>query len=334
MKVKQERKEKSVKNKSENLGAVNKKCVRHKKAENLDKTANKPTTMQTCKIFDENAQNPCNLGTTQTNSEYAVCLKNIALNYHSIKGETLAIKNISLSVKKGEFICLVGPSGCGKTTLLSIIAGILKISQGEVVLEGGENKNKNKNSYHENVGYMFQKDNLLEWRTIWKNVVLGLEINKKLTPNTIAFAESLLKKYGLFDFKDKYPRELSGGMRQRVALIRTLVLKPSILLLDEPFSALDYQTRINVCEDVSRILREENKTVIMVTHDIAEAISFADRVVVLSKRPAVVKNEHTIVLKEKSPFKRREEIGFSTYFDKIWGELTYENEKNWIFAGT
>lgn len=328
MKVKQERKDKLVKTDSESKGALKKKAGRPKKEQKIEEVLTQNTTMQTAQIFEETSQNNSKIGTMQENREYSVVLKNIALNYHSIKGETLAIKNINLSVKKGEFICLVGPSGCGKTTLLSIIAGILKVSQGEVVLENNESKKTNKNSFHENVGYMFQKDNLLEWRTIWKNVVLGLEINKKLNSETIAFAESLLKKYGLFEFKDKFPRELSGGMRQRVALIRTLVLKPSILLLDEPFSALDYQTRINVCEDVSRILREENKTVIMVTHDISEAISFADRVVVLSKRPAVIKNEHMINLKEQSPFKRREEIGFSTYFDKIWGELTYENEKN------
>ena len=323
MKVKKERKEKSIKSTSE----VKNKVGRPKKVEITQKLSSDTPTMQTAEIFEETSKNISKIGTMQTNNGIAVELKNISLNYHSPKGETLAIKNINLSVKKGEFICLVGPSGCGKTTLLSLIAGILTASQGEVVLYENERRVKNKNNFHENVGYMFQKDNLLEWRTIWKNVVLGLEINKKLNPETIAFAESLLKKYGLFDFKDKYPRELSGGMRQRVALIRTLVLKPSILLLDEPFSALDYQTRINVCEDVSQILREENKTVIMVTHDIAEAISFAGRVIVLSKRPAVVKNEHLICLKEKSPFKRREEIGFSTYFDKIWGELNYENEQ-------
>ncbi len=323
MKVKRERKEK---NKTQtDCNCLNQ--IVKEKGNKRRKNTNCLIAMQKRCDLCENGQFASNLGTMQKGEDNAVSLKNISLNYHSLKGETLAIKNINLNVKKGEFICLVGPSGCGKTTLLSIIAGILKVSQGEVILENNESKTTNKNNFHENVGYMFQKDNLLEWRTIWKNVVLGLEINKKLNPDTIAFAENLLKKYGLIEFKDKFPRELSGGMRQRVALIRTLVLKPSILLLDEPFSALDYQTRINVCEDVSQILRAEKKTVIMVTHDISEAISFADRVVVLSKRPAVIKNEHIITLKETSPFKRREENGFSTYFDKIWGELTYENEQ-------
>lgn len=254
-------------------------------------------------------------------------LKDVALNYYSKNGETLALENISFNVNKGELISIVGPSGCGKTTILSLISGLIKPSKGSVLING-------KSVEPRFSGYMFQKDHLFDWRTIEENVCLGIEIQKKKYKiyekeerikrynQDKQNAIELLKKYGLYEFKDKYPNQLSGGMRQRVALIRTLALNPEILLLDEAFSALDFQTRLNVCNDVYDILKGERKTAIMVTHDISEAISMSDRIIVLTQRPAKVKNIHTISLKSKTPLKRREENGFNAYFDNIWKELT------------
>ena len=186
-------------------------------------------------------------------------VKNICKTYQSQNGEIEALKNISFDICEGEYISIIGPSGCGKSTLLSIISGLENKTSGESYIDG-------------KIGYMLQKDNLLEWRTIYKNVLLGLEIQKENTPENRAYVEELLKKYGLYEFKDKYPTQLSGGMRQRVALIRTLAIRPKILLLDEAFSALDYQTRLMVTEDVYKILKAENITALMVTHDISEGI--------------------------------------------------------------
>lgn len=238
-------------------------------------------------------------------------LTDVSLNYHSKKGETPALKNISFEVNENEFIAIVGPSGCGKTTILSLISGLLKASSGSITTLNDDQ-----------IGYMFQRDHLFEWRTIWQNVVLGLEIQKKKNQKNFEYIESLLKKYGLYEFKDKFPRELSGGMRQRVALIRTLALNPQILLLDEPFSALDYQTRLNVCDDVSNIIACEKKTAILVTHDISEAISMADKIIILTPRPASVKKILSIDLKQYgSPFHRRECREFSKLFDEVWKDL-------------
>ena len=184
-------------------------------------------------------------------------VKNICKTYQSLNGEIKALKNISFDIKEGEYISIIGPSGCGKSTLLSIISGLESKSSGEIYIDG-------------KIGYMLQKDNLLEWRTIYKNVLLGLEIQKDNTQKNREYVEELLKKYGLYEFKDKYPAQLSGGMRQRVALIRTLAIRPKILLLDEAFSALDYQTRLMVTEDIFKILKAENITALMVTHDISE----------------------------------------------------------------
>lgn len=186
-------------------------------------------------------------------------VKNICKTYQSQNGEIEALKNISFDICEGEYISIIGPSGCGKSTLLSIISGLENKTSGEIYING-------------KIGYMLQKDNLLEWRTIYKNVLLGLEIQKENTPENRAYVKELLKKYGLYEFKDKYPTQLSGGMRQRVALIRTLAIRPKILLLDEAFSALDYQTRLMVTEDVYKILKAENITALMVTHDISEGI--------------------------------------------------------------
>ena len=198
-------------------------------------------------------------------SENVLSLKNITKIYQAKNGETKALDNINLDVKKGEFVSIIGPSGCGKSTLLSIIAGLEDRNTGEVYLDGEEIK-----GISSEIGYMLQKDGLLEWRTIYKNVILGLEIRGIKTKENEEYVNNLLKKYHLYEFKDKYPTQLSGGMRQRAALIRTLAIKPKILLLDEAFSALDYQTRIMVTKDVYSILRQEGITSLIVTHDISE----------------------------------------------------------------
>ena len=243
-------------------------------------------------------------------------LKNIGLIYQSKTGETEAVRDFNLKVKNDEFVAIVGPSGCGKTTMLSIMSGILPTTSGSVLLDGVNIKGAK--TY---IGYMFQRDELFEWRTVWKNIMLGLEIKKQISPEQSEYAKTLIKKYGLEEFINKKPRELSGGMRQRVALIRTLVLNPQILLLDEPFSALDFQTRLSVCDDVANIIKSEHKTAILVTHDISEAISMADRVVVLTKRPATVKKEFVINLYGKTPLEKREDPKFSNLFNQIWREL-------------
>jgi len=241
----------------------------------------------------------------------------INMNYHSLKGETPALKNISFSVEEGEFISIVGPSGCGKSTLLNIIAGLIIPSSGEVYIDG------EKTTSSLTIGYMFQRDHLFEWLTVWENVTLGLKIQHKLSIENTGQVYELLKNYNLIEFKNHYPRELSGGMRQKVALIRTLALGPKVLLLDEPFSALDFQTRLNVGDEISEIIKKENKTVIMVTHDISEAISMSDRILVLSQRPASIMKNASIIFPEKynSPLKRREAPEFREYFDIIWKEL-------------
>ncbi|WP_027631212.1 ABC transporter ATP-binding protein [Ruminiclostridium cellobioparum] len=249
---------------------------------------------------------------------YIVEINNIAMNYQSPNGEIPAITNVNLKIVKGEFICIVGPSGCGKSTLLSIIAGLLKPSSGSIAING-----KEISGTCEKVGYMLQKDYLFEWRTILQNVMLGLEIRKIKTNDNIEYVNNLLKTYGLYEFRNKYPSQLSGGMRQRAALIRTLALKPEILLLDEAFSALDYQTRLAVADDIYSIIKKENKTAILVTHDIAESISMADRVIVLSSRPATIKSIHNIKLtcEKRTPFCSREAPEFRHYFNTIWKEL-------------
>lgn len=247
-------------------------------------------------------------------------IKNVEMNYHTLDGETVAIKDISLDVFNGEIIGIVGPSGCGKSTLLSIVAGLIKPTRGKVYIN-----NQEVNGPSKNIGYMFQMDHLFEWRNILDNVLIGLEIQGKVNEDTIKFAEELLETYGLSEFKKHYPNQLSGGMRQRVALIRTLAVKPDILLLDEPFSALDYQTRLAIADEIGTILKREKKTALMVTHDIAEAISMSDRVVILSNRPATIKDIITIELScpngVRTPMKCREAPEFRHYFNRIWKEL-------------
>ncbi|WP_294373178.1 ABC transporter ATP-binding protein [uncultured Clostridium sp.] len=251
-------------------------------------------------------------------------IRNIYMNYHSIKGETKALDNVKFKVEEGEFISILGPSGCGKSTLLNIISGLLEPSEGKVLYRGEDIK-----SSLDKIGYMFQKDHLFEWNTVWDNVTLGLKIKKILNDESKKRVEKLLAAYGLEKFKNHYPKELSGGMRQRVALIRTLALNPEILFLDEPFSALDYQSRLLVCDDVYKIIKQEKKTAIMVTHDIAEAISTSQKVIVLSKRPAKVKREMIMNFDsdELTPFQRRKERQFSGYFNELWKELNDDNGK-------
>lgn len=240
-------------------------------------------------------------------------VENINKTYQAQNGEIVALKDISFDVKEGEYVSIIGPSGCGKSTLLSIIAGLEQKTSGQISID-------------KKIGYMLQKDNLLEWRTILNNVLFGLEVQKAKTKENKAYVLELLKKYGLYEFKDKYPNQLSGGMRQRVALIRTLAIKPKILLLDEAFSALDYQTRLMVTNDIYQILKNEEITAIMVTHDISEAISMSDRVIVLTERPATVKDIHTIdfEMENRTPLNCRESPKFSKYFNLLWKELGNE----------
>jgi len=245
-------------------------------------------------------------------------IHNIGMKYQSLDGEINALEKINFSVRDGEFLSIVGPSGCGKSTLLSIISGLLPATAGRVLLMG-----ERINGTSRKIGYMLQKDHLFEWRTIYQNILLGLEIQKNVSKKAKERALELLKTYGLYEFRNAFPNQLSGGMRQRAALIRTLVTDPEILLLDEAFSALDYQTRLAVSEDIYTIIKKENKAAILVTHDIAESISMADRIVVLSKRPGTIKNIYDIQLscKNRTPLTSREAPEFRHYFQKIWEEL-------------
>ena len=248
-------------------------------------------------------------------------IRDLTLTYHTKEFETKALENLSFNIKDRDFVSIVGPSGCGKTIILSLIAGLLKQSSGEILFDGNTI-----NGISDNVGYMFQQDNLFEWLTVENNVLFGLKIQKKLTEETKNFAMSLLEKYGLKEFSKHYPSELSGGMRQRVSLIRTLATKPRLLLLDEPFSALDYQTRLNIQEIVHKIIIDEHKTTILVTHDISEAIVMSNRILILTERPAKIKTDmHLDFDPTLSPFKRRDSHNFNLYFNQIWEEL--KNEK-------
>ena len=239
----------------------------------------------------------------------------VSLTYHDKSGETLAISNLSFEVKRGELLGVVGPSGCGKTTVLSIISSIIKPSSGNVTVDGTTAEES-----RDKCGYMLQRDELFPWLTISQNVLLGTKIKKMKGRRDYAFA--LLDKYGLGDFKNRYPSQLSGGMRQRVALIRTLATAPELLLLDEPFGALDFQTRLHVVEDVHAIIKNEKKTAVFVTHDISEAISMCDRILILSPRPATVKKTVDLsAIKELKPLDRRESPLFQKYFEDIWKNL-------------
>lgn len=250
--------------------------------------------------------------------EQVLELKNVHYAYHSPEGEVPALNNISFTLRKGEFAAIVGPSGCGKTTLLSLISGLLTPEKGFIKING-----KHIRESAANVGYMLQHDELFEWRTVYHNVILGLEVQHMLTAKTCTKAHELLDFYGLKQFENAHPSELSGGMRQRAALIRTLVLDPDILLLDEPFSALDYQTRLHVGDDIGQIIRQEGKSAVLVTHDLSEAISLADRVIILSGRPAFIQQTIPLIFDPScnTPLARRNAPEFKTYFNLIWKEL-------------
>ena len=240
-----------------------------------------------------------------------------AFVYQSPDGEVEALRDVSFDVQEGEFCSIVGPSGCGKSTLLSALAGLERLSGGSLELDGEPVCGPSRK-----VGFMPQRDQLFEWRSIWGNVTLGLPVRGENTPQRQAHVRELLERYGLADFAQKRPSQLSGGMRQRCALIRTLATSPDVLLLDEPFSALDYQTRLAVSGDISQIIRREHKTALLVTHDISEAISLSDRIVVLSHRPATVKAIHDLgALRTVPPLERRSRPEFQTLFNQIWEEL-------------
>ncbi len=245
-------------------------------------------------------------------------MNHVYKDFYSLDEERQILKDINFSVEEGEILVLLGPSGCGKSTILNIISGLLEPTQGSVDTHGKK------------IGYMFQKDHLFEWRTIMKNITLGLEIQHKLTDEAQEEIKRLLEIYDLWDFRNNFPRELSGGMKQRVALIRTLALNPDILLLDESFSGLDYQTRLIVTDDIYKIIKNENKTAILVTHDISEAISLADTVAVLSHRPTTIQSVHKITLTlegDKTPLTARLAPEFKDYFDLFWKELQNDEER-------
>ncbi len=272
-------------------------------------------------------------------------LKDICYSYHSPEGETIALSHISFQIQKGEFTAIVGPSGCGKSTLLSIIAGLLAPESGEILFHGGSHSAGCQSESNAGcpgkrglratpscprIGYMLQHDHLFEWRTIYQNVILGLEINHMLTPERLAYVTQLLKDYDLYKFRDKKPSELSGGMKQRAALIRTLVMEPELLLLDEPFSALDYQTRLSVSSDICSIIRSAGKTAILITHDLSEAISLAERILVLSRRPATVRCDIPVrlTLADNSPLASRNAPEFKDYFNLLWKEISDEKYRH------
>ncbi len=255
-------------------------------------------------------------------------VQGLSYSYHSMEGETKALSDISFQAEEGEFLAVVGPSGCGKSTLLSILCGLLVPEKGSVLIDGEPVKGTSPR-----IGYMLQRDHLFEWRDVFSNACLGLEIRGQMDRKHRERVEMLFQSYGLAPFKNKKPSELSGGMRQRAALIRTLALDPDILLLDEPFSALDYQTRLEVCDDISSIIRENKKTAVLITHDLAEAVSAADRIVILTKRPGSIKEVLTVKFSEPdlSPLRRRSAPEFSGYFNQVWKilenrEVSHESE--------
>lgn len=264
---------------------------------------------------------------TISNKTPILTLENLNYSYHTLSGETRALENISFQIFPGEFVAIVGPSGCGKSTLLNIIARQITDYAGTLKFHGTPMNTLQNQSTDLRIGYMLQHDHLFAWRTIYKNVCLGLEIKNAMTEENQNYVLSLLKKYDLYDFKDKKPSQLSGGMRQRAALIRTLALNPQLLLLDEPFSALDYQTRLQVSGDIGKIIRENKKTAILVTHNLSEAISLADKVIVLTKRPATIKRiaEISLTITDASSLGYRSAPEFNEYFNEIWEDLCDES---------
>lgn len=236
-------------------------------------------------------------------------IKNLRKIYHTEKEEILAVDNFSLELKKGEIVAIVGPSGCGKSTILNMIGDLISKSEG--IIEFNEEKN---------ISYMLQEDALFPFRTVLKNCLIGLEIKNINNKENIDYVYKLLEKYGLEDFINSYPANLSGGMRQRVALIRTIATHPNLILLDEPFSALDFQSRITLTDDVYKIIKEENISAIMITHNIEEAVSMADRVIVLSNRPSVIKNIYKTNI-NNIPSENRKEKKFNDLCNLIWRDI-------------
>lgn len=239
----------------------------------------------------------------------------VSMCYHDENGETEVLSDFTLEVHSGEFIALLGPSGCGKSTVLSLAAGLLRPDSGRVFLRGQEIKRP---PLH--MGYMLQRDHLFPWLTVRDNALTGIRVRQKPTAHQLAYVDALLEACGLTDFADALPGQLSGGMRQRAALVRTLAVEPDFLLLDEPFSALDAQTRIQLSDEVKQQLSGGDRASILVSHDVSEAISMADRVIVLTHRPARIRSEHRIEL-EGTPMQRRRDAHFKDYFDRIWKEL-------------
>lgn len=231
--------------------------------------------------------------------------------------EVVAFRDISFTLRQGEILAIAGPSGCGKSTLFNVIAGLLRPTSGSVSVDGAL-----VDGARGHIGYMLQKDLLLPWRSVLDNVTLGLEVRGMPTSEARDRAVALIGRYGLAGFESVKPRALSGGMRQRVAFMRTLALDPKAILLDEPFSALDFQTRLLLQGDVKRIIRDQGKAAILVTHDIGEAIAMSDRVLVLSQRPGTVKAIHDIELGDiDDPAALRRSPAFNAYFDTIWRQL-------------
>lgn len=246
-------------------------------------------------------------------------VRGLSHTYHTKNGETPALKDIHFDLFTGEFAAIIGPSGCGKSTLLELIAGLIPLQKGSLRYRFLNQP--------PSIGYMLQKDHLLEYRTIYKNIILGLEIQHRLTEKNLEYVHKLMQQYDIADFADSYPRELSGGMRQRAALIRTLALKPDFLLLDEPFSALDYQTRLDVSDDIAKIIRQSGVTTLLVTHDLSEAISISDRIIVLGKRPGHIRSIITIDFGSEHQLSSKEariHPQFQNYFNQIWKELKHD----------
>lgn len=236
-------------------------------------------------------------------------VENLRKIYHTKTEEILAVDNFSFSLQKGEIVAIVGPSGCGKSTILNIIGNIIPLSSGKVEF-----------IEKPNISYMLQEDALFPFKTVLKNCLIGLEIKKQDTKENIEYVNKLLRKYGLVEFKDTYPSNLSGGMRQRVALIRTLATHPNIILLDEPFSALDFQSRLVLADDVYKIIKEENISAIMITHNIEEAASMANRIIVLSNRPSIIKNIYETNFND-FPSNNRKQNKFNDLCDQIWKDI-------------
>lgn len=244
-------------------------------------------------------------------SKKLLSIKDISKTYFTLNKEILAIKDFTFTLYENDFVAIVGPSGCGKSTLLSIINKQEKQTTGSI------------DYYNKKIGYMLQDDALFEWLTVYENCILGLKIRKELNKDNIDYVLNLLKKYGLYEFINNYPNDLSGGMRQRVALIRTLATKPDILLMDEPFSSLDYQSRLMISGDIYNILKSEGKTLLLVTHDIAEALTLCNKIIVLTNRPSSIKKVYNINFEYSDLLSKRESKEFKKYYNQIWKDIDY-----------